>query len=155
MTSGRGTGTICLPLGRSAQLQLAVHGLSSDQAQALQLLVVLLFVVGTTIAANLGEKSNTWRVIAYLLTLVAAATLALLALLSLALVVLAPGSADTAARADRACTTPLAAGAGLGLPAGGAAGAALLAPVRRFVARLVRGFRADSPINAVGLALYL
>jgi membrane protease YdiL (CAAX protease family) len=155
MTSGRGTGTICLPLGRSAQLQSAVHGLSSDQAQALQLLVVLIFVVGTTVAANLGEKSEAWRGIAYLLTLVAAATLALLALLSLALVVLAPGSAETAARAAGVSTTRLALGAGLELLAGVAAGGALLAPVRRLVARLVHGFRADSPINAVGLALYL
>jgi uncharacterized protein len=140
---------------RSAQLQSAVHALSNDQAQALQLLVVLLFVVVTTVAANLGERSDTWRAVAYMLTLVAAATLALLALLSLALLVVAPDSAATAAQAAGVSTTRLALGAGLELLAGVAAGVALIPATRRIVARVAHGFRADSPINAVGLSLYL
>jgi uncharacterized protein len=140
---------------RCPQLQSFVLALSSDQAQAIQLLIILLAVVAILVAANLGEKSETWRTVAYLLTVTAATIVALLALLTLSLVVVAPDAAATTAKNAGVSVTRLALGAGLELLAGVAAALALLPPVRRAVARLAPGFRTESSINAAGLALYL
>lgn len=140
---------------RCPQLQSFALALSSDQAQAIQLLIILLAVVAILVAANLGEKSDVWRTAAYLLTVTAATVVGLLALLTLSLVAVAPGAAETSARNAGVSVSRLALGAGLELVAGLAAGLALLPPVRRAVARAAPGFRSESSINAVGLALYL
>jgi len=140
---------------RCPQLQSFALALSSEQAQALQLLVILLVVVAILVAANLGERNEAWRIAAYLLTLTAASVVALLALLTLSLVAVAPAAATTSARSNGVSLSRFALGAGLELLAGAAAAMALLPPVRRAVARIAPGFRWDSSINAVGLALYV
>jgi membrane protease YdiL (CAAX protease family) len=140
---------------RCPQLQSFALALSSDQAQAVQLLIILLAVVTILVAANLGEKSEGWRIAAYALTITAATVVTLLALLTVSLVAIAPGAAETTARNAGVSVSRLALGGGLELLAGVAAGLALLPAVRQAVARVAPTFRSDSSINAVGLALYL
>ena len=107
------------------------------------------------IAANLGETNGTWRTAAYLLMIGAASIVAILALLNLGIIVLDPNGATSAAKNAGVTVARLEGGALLELTAAFAAGLALLPAVRRTVRRLVPGFRPDSPINAVGLSLYL
>jgi membrane protease YdiL (CAAX protease family) len=101
-------------------------------------------------AANLGEKTFGWRVAAYALLLGPAAAVVLVAavgMLSLAVFGPARGAAATSLQRQVAGTLILFAGTVL-------AAGSLLPPVRRFAARILRGFRSDSPLHAISLGLY-
>ena len=129
--------------------------LSSDLDQAIQLGIVLAGVLAILVAANLGEKHEGWRVAAFLLAIGASVIVSTLALLALSLVTLAPADAARAAASAGVSTTRYAWGAVLELSAGVVSALALLPRVRTAITRVAPGFRPDSPINAVGLSLYL
>jgi membrane protease YdiL (CAAX protease family) len=117
--------------------------------------IILLGVVAIMVAANLGETNPSWLTASYLLLSGASGVVALLALLNLGLIVLDPTAAATTAKNAGVSVGRLEGGAFLELAAALASGLALLPAVRRGVGRLVRGFRPDSAVNAVGLSLYL
>ena len=136
-------------------LETIVHALSDDQSQAIYLGLVVVGVVAILVAANLGESNPTWRTAAYLLTMGAAALVGVLALSGLIVIAVDPAAAAETARNAGVSTGRLAAGGWLELAAAVGAGLALLPAVRRGVGRMIRGFRSDSAINAVGLSLYV
>ncbi len=136
-------------------LENIVHALSDDQSQVLYLALVLTGVVAILVCANLGESNPTWRAAAYLLTIGAAAIVGLIALSSLIVIALDPAAAAETAKNAGVSTGRLAAGGWLELAAAVGAGLALLPAVRRVAGRLIRSFRTDSAINAVGLSLYV
>ncbi len=143
------------PGSSEGPLETIIHALSDDQSQAIYLGLVLTGVVAILVAANLGEKNPTWRTAAYLLTIGAAAIVGMLALAGLSVIAFDPVAAAETAKGAGVSTGRLAAGGWLELAASVGAGLALLPVVRRGVARLARGFRSDSAINAVGLSLYV
>jgi membrane protease YdiL (CAAX protease family) len=129
--------------------------LSSDLDQAIQLGIVVVGVLAILVAANLGERSEGWRIAAFVLTIGASLIVSLLAFLALSLVALAPADAARAAAGAGVSTARYTWGAIVELSAGLLSALALLPAVRRGITRLVSGFRSDSSINAVGLSLYL
>jgi membrane protease YdiL (CAAX protease family) len=133
----------------------AIRALSDDQQQLLYVGIILLGVLAIMVAANLGETSATWRTASYLLITGVSSLVAILALLNLSLIVLDSTAAATTAKNAGVTVGRLEGGAFLELLAALASGLALLPAVRRSVGHLVRGFRPDSAVNAVGLSLYL
>jgi membrane protease YdiL (CAAX protease family) len=140
---------------RRLPLLASVLALSDDQQQLLYLGFVLIGIITILVAANLGERHETWRIAAYLLMIGVAIIVALLGLLNLAVIVVSPDTAASAAKSAGVSVGRLAAGASLELGAALAAGLALVPAVRRGLGRLVPAFRPDSAINAVGLSLYM
>ena len=101
--------------------------------------VIVVAVVAVLAAANAGERSDAWRVVAYVLV----AFIAGLVVVSGALLLL------SAPRTSR-----LLAGSLVQVAGGVVGGAALVPAVRRLVVRLIPTFDAGSCVHAVSLSLY-
>lgn len=123
--------------------------LTQDElSQVLTVVVGLVFVGSLLIAANLGEKRAGWRVAAYAMLMgpvLVLTVLSLLDVLSAALVGPTTGSVSVPRQV---------AGGLLLFVAAVLVVLCLLPPVRAAVARVLPGFRADSPLHAVSLSLY-
>jgi membrane protease YdiL (CAAX protease family) len=125
--------------------------LTNDEiSQLLQVVIGLGYVSALLIAANIGEKSFGWRVAAYCMIAgpaVALAAVSVAGMLLLALLGRSASSGGVSTERQVAGTLILFLGAVLTL-------VSLLPPVRRIFARLLTGFRAESPLHAVSLGLY-
>ena len=109
-----------------------------------------MYLLGLLTAANLGERRFGWRVAAYAMVAgpaVSAAVVSVLGMLLLAIGGRSGVTAGTSLERQVAGTFILFLGAVLAL-------LSLLPPVRAVFARLLSGFRADSPVHAVAMGLY-
>ena len=126
--------------------------ISGDElSQAVVVALALVVFVFVLTAANLGEKSESWRIVAYAGMIGVCSVVGLLALLNVAAALAAPGlTTSTGVSPTRAVIGNLLEFAGA------AAAPLLLVPVvRRGVARFLKVFRPESAINAVGASMYL
>jgi membrane protease YdiL (CAAX protease family) len=125
--------------------------LNQDETlQLVQALVGVVYIGGLLVAANLGEKSVPWRVVAYVMLAAPALAVAFASVLGMLVVALTGRlSADTGVSVERQV------GGTLILFAAGIVSVLCLLPlVRRAVGRVLRNFRPDSPLHAVSLGLY-
>ncbi|HEV1998302.1 MAG TPA: CPBP family intramembrane glutamic endopeptidase [Candidatus Dormibacteraeota bacterium] len=111
-------------------------------------LVVFVFVLA---AANLGDRSSTWRVIAFAGVGGVCAIVALLSIVNIVTVVAAPGLVSVSG----VSTTRVLVGNALELTGAVAAPFFLLPWVRVQLARFLRSFRPESSVNAVAACLYV
>lgn len=123
-----------------------------DVQQLVEIVLALLVFCFVLVAANLGETSSPWRAVAYTGQCGICGIVAVLAMANIGTAVVLPAEvqASTGLPASRVILGNL-------LELGGAlaAPALLLPAARNQVARVLRQFRPESSINAVGASLYL
>ncbi len=124
----------------------------ADVGQLVQLGLALALFCFILVAANLGDERSSWRIVAYSGQVGLCSIVAALALLNIYTAVAVPGEVQASAGlgASRIIGGNL-------LQLGGAVAAplVLLPGFRRRLARVLRQFRPESAINAVGASMYV
>ncbi|MFN2464930.1 MAG: lysostaphin resistance A-like protein [Candidatus Dormibacteria bacterium] len=125
---------------------------SVDVAQLIELALALITFSFILVAANLGDSSSAWRIVAFSGEVGLCAVVAALAVLNIITVLVIPASvqATTGLPASRVIGGNL-----LQLAGALAAPLVMLPAIRRQVGRLLRDFRPESAINAVGASMYV
>jgi uncharacterized protein len=123
-----------------------------DLQQLVEVGLGLVIFSGVLVAANLGDASPSWRTVAYVGQVGICVIVMALAVLNIATAVLAPSEVQASAGlpASRVILGNL-----LELAGAVAAPLMLLQAVRNQLARLLRQFRLESAINAVGASIYV
>ena len=120
----------------------------SQAAVVLAALVVFVFVLA---AANLGEKSSSWRIVAYAGMGGISTIVVLLSLLNIAGILLTPSLVTVSG----VSATRVVLGNLLELVGSLSAPLMLIPAVRVWVGKVLRSFRPESSTNAVGAAMYV
>jgi membrane protease YdiL (CAAX protease family) len=125
---------------------------ADDLGQLATVAIGLSYVVGLLVAANLGDRRQSWRIGAYLMLAFPAVVAALVAIAGMATLLLfgpsvRPSGSGVGLARQLSGGLVLLSGASLAL-------ASLLPQVRSGVSRVLSGFRPESAINAVALGLY-